>query len=314
MRAFWGAGFNVIGVTSPSHPSFVIAASATKVPGHMRHDAEDIYKVMQQILGEVGGKMQITAKYLAGYSLGATHGAYVAQLDDQRGAIGFEKVLLINPPLSLYNSISKLDRMLDNIPGGMDNFHRFFTNVVKRVGEAYNKSTSVEFSPALVFEAFKENPPTDEELASLVGVAFRLSSSAMIFTSDLMTDDGYVKPANMTMVKNSTMGPSMMVSVRLGFPDYFPAFAWPFYKDESESKNRQEFAVEQSLHPLGEYLAQAKHIGLVHNQDDVILEAGEIDFFPAIFGARAKIYPYGGHMGNLEHHETLGYVLDFFRE
>jgi hypothetical protein len=204
--------------------------------------------------------------------------------------------------------------MLENIPGGMDNFHRFFTGVVKRVGEVYNESTSVKFSPELVFEAFKDNPPTDEELASLVGVAFRLSSSAMIFTSDLMTNDGYVKPANMTMRKNSTMGPSMMVSVRLGFTDYFHEFAWPFYKDQSESKNRQEFAVEQSLHPLGEYLAQAKHIGLMHNQDDIILEAGEIDFFPAIFGERAKIYPYGGHMGNLEQHETLGYVLDFFRQ
>jgi pimeloyl-ACP methyl ester carboxylesterase len=313
MRAFWGAGFNVIGVTSPSHPSFVIAASTTKVPGHLRHDAEDIYRVMQQIWGEVGGEMQATTKHLAGYSLGATHGAFLAQLDDQRGEIGFEKVMLINPPLSLYNSISKLDRMLDNIPGGMDNFHRFFANVVKRIGEVYNQSTSVEFSPELVFEAFKDNPPTDEELASLVGVAFRLSSSAMIFTSDLMTDDGYVKPANMTMRNNSTMGPSMMVSVRLGFTDYFHEFAWPFYKDESKSKNRQEFAVEQSLHPLGEYLAQAKHIGLVHNQDDIILDPGEIDFFPAIFGERAKIYPHGGHMGNLEQRETLGYILDYFQ-
>jgi hypothetical protein len=106
----------------------------------------------------------------------------------------------------------------------------------------------------------------------------------------------------------------MMVSVRLGFTDYFHEFAWPFYQDQSASKNRQEFAVEQSLHPLGEFLAQAQHIAVVHNQDDIILDVDEIDFFPAIFGERAKIYPHGGHMGNLEQHETLGYILDYFRQ
>jgi pimeloyl-ACP methyl ester carboxylesterase len=312
MRAFYGAGFNVIGITSPSHPSFVIAASKTKVPGHLRNDAEDIYRVMQQIRSEIGDRMKVTSTFLSGYSLGGAHAAYVAKLDEERGAFGFEKVLLVNPPLNLYNSISLLDRMLENIPGGVDNFHLFFANVVKRVGAVYKESTSVQFSPELVYQAFEENPPLDEELAAVIGVAFRISSSSMVFTSDLMTDYGFIKPDNMTLRKNTPMSPFLMVGARVGFTDYYHEYFWPFYRDEASS--RQAFAREQSLIPLGEWLAGAKHIAVVHNQDDIILETDEIDYFPAIFGERAEIYPHGGHMGNLQQHETLGHILGYFQQ
>lgn len=314
MRAFYAAGFNVVGITSPSHPDFVIAASHTKVPGHLQHDAEDIYRVMQQIHGEIGDEMKVTHTYLLGYSLGAAHAAYVAKIDSEQGAFGFEKVLLVNPPLALYSSISLLDRMLENVPGGVDNFHKFFTEVVKRVGKLYEDSKTVKFSPELIFEAIAKDPPQDETLAAMVGVAFRISSSNLAFTSDLMTNYGYVKPANMRLRLNSSMDPFIMVGVRLGFTDYYHEYFWPFYSKEAPGQTRQSFASVQSLEPLGEFLAESKYIGVVTNEDDIILDTGQINFFPAVFGERAEIYPYGGHMGNLEQRETMGYILSYFQQ
>ena len=41
-------------------------------------------------------------------------------------SFNFKKVLLLNPSVNLYNSISKLDRFLENIPGGVDNFNKMF--------------------------------------------------------------------------------------------------------------------------------------------------------------------------------------------
>ena len=55
----------------------------------------------------------------------------------------FNKVLLINPPVSLYNSISLLDRMTQNIPGGEDNFDQFFDELVQAFGKVYKQQDDI---------------------------------------------------------------------------------------------------------------------------------------------------------------------------
>ena len=46
-RAFYQAGFSVISISSPTHMNFIVNASTTKVPGHIIHDTEDLYRVME---------------------------------------------------------------------------------------------------------------------------------------------------------------------------------------------------------------------------------------------------------------------------
>jgi len=314
MRAFYQAGFHVIGITSPTYPTFVIAASTSMVPGDQRDDARDIYTVMQKIWAEIGPKMQVTSFNLTGYSLGATNAAFVSLLDEEKKAFNFRKVLLINPSVQLYNSISKLDRFLENIPGGVDNFNRMFKKIVNQVGTAYKKSTTVAFSPDLVFDSFKENPPRDEELAALIGISFRLSSSALIFTSDVMTNYGFIKPANVILTRNTKMDDYTQVSLRVGFTDYFHEYAWPYFQKTTTAKTRAEYALLQSLTSIQDYLISARKIGVVGNRDDVILAPGEVDFLTNTFDTRAKIYPAGGHLGNLKQRETTAYIVDYFKQ
>jgi len=313
LKAFYQAGFHVVGITSPTHSQFVVAASRTGVPGHQRNDAKDIYRVMQQILGEIGHSDRITGYNMVGYSLGATNAAFVAELDSKQRKLSFDKVLMINPPLSLYSSISKLDRMLQNIPGGLDNFNLFFDRVVQAITSAYKRSSTVEFSPDIVFEAFKDNPPTTEELAALIGVSFRLSSSALIFTADTRTNFGFIKPANVTLTRNSSLSLYDQPSLRVGFTDYYHEFFWPFYEPQYPDESRDSFAERHSLRSIQDFLSGARNVGLFHNRDDVILSVGEIDWFPTVFGDRATIYPNGGHLGNLEYAEVMADIVGYFK-
>ena len=315
MEAFYNAGYHVVGLTSPSHPEFIAASSSTGVTGHMRNDAIDLHTAMLQISAQLDARIQISGYALAGYSLGGTHAAFIANLDEQRAAGGqpsfdFQRVLLLNPAVSLYNSISKLDRMLSNIPGGVDNFDRFFNDVVRRIGGAYTRSTSIEFGTDLVFEAFKDARPTDEELAAVIGVAFRLAAANLIFTADVMTDFGFIKPSQQELARNTRITDYLQVALRLGFTDYFHDFFWPFYADTFDG-DRQAFAASQSLVFLEEYLARAEHVAVVHNQDDVILVPGEIEFLQRTFGQRALIFPRGGHLGNLAFQQTQAAYLEF---
>jgi hypothetical protein len=165
-----------------------------------------------------------------------------------------------------------------------------------------------------VFDAFKENPPRDEELAALIGISFRLSSSALVFTSDVMTNYGFIKPANLILTRNTKMDDYTQVSLRVGFTDYFHEYAWPYFQKTTTAKTRSDFALLQSLTSIQDYLISARKIGVVGNRDDVILAPGEVDFLTNTFDTRAKIYPAGGHLGNLKQRETTAYIVDYFKQ
>ena len=315
MHAFYGAGFHVVGITSPTYPTFIIAASSTMVPGEQRHDAQDIYTAMQKIWAEIGPQMQVTSFYLTGYSIGGTNAAFVSMLDEEHKAFNFEKVLLLDPSVQTYNSISRLDRFIENIPGGVDNFDAVFRKIVGRVGAKYRNSTTVTFTPELVYSAVRDDPPTNEDLIALIGISFRLASSALIFTSDVMTNFGFIKPANEVLTQNTRLDEYLQVSLRVGLTDYFHELMWPYFEKAKTTTalTREQFAELQSLTSIRSYLASARKIGVVSNRDDVILERGETGFLIDTFGERAKIYPTGGHLGNLEQRDVVGYVVDYFK-
>ena len=46
-KAFYDAGFHIVSLSSPTHMNFIVNASTTKVPGHIIHDTEDLYRVME---------------------------------------------------------------------------------------------------------------------------------------------------------------------------------------------------------------------------------------------------------------------------
>lgn len=310
LRAFHSAGFHVVGISSPTHPKFQIGASSTGVPGVMDVDAEDLLGVMRRIRERYADKIQITEYHLTGYSLGAMHAAFIAKRDQANGnEFDFRRVLLINSPVNLYSSISKLDRMLENVPGGVDNFDRYFNGIVRQISDAYTRSTSVEFNQDLVYAAFQANPPTREDLAAVIGAAFRMSAMNMIFTADIMSNFGFIKPAEQRLPANADLDTFLQVALRVGLTDYFHEFVWPFYQKRYPNTDRAGFAAAQSLKAIAPFLRNSATVFAVHNQDDIILTGNEIDFFRKTFADRAKIYPRGGHLGNTNHHATVAHML-----
>jgi predicted alpha/beta-fold hydrolase len=312
-RAFYQAGFHIVSLSSPTTGNFVVSASSTGVPGHAERDAEDLYRVMGRVWGELRADISVTDFYLTGYSLGGFNAAFVSKLDEERQVFDFDKVLLINPPVSLYNSISLLDRMIENIPGGEENFHAYIENLMKGFTEVYKQhDDSLDFGDDFLYKAYETMDLKNEELAALVGVSFRLSSSSMAFFSDLMTNYGYVKPKNVQLNRHSDLSEYRQVVDRLGFTDYYHEFFFPYYRDSYPGVSRDEFIQSMSLNSIEGYLRSAKKITVIHNQNDIILLPGEIDFFPEVFGDRATIYPYGGHCGNMAYRDNVALMVSTF--
>jgi predicted alpha/beta-fold hydrolase len=110
-KLFYGAGFHVVQLSSPTSYDFMAAASRSATPGYSPEDADDLYRVMQAVRAQ-HPKLDVSKFMLTGYSLGALHAAFVSQLDETRRAFDFKRVLLLNPPVNLYTSITNLDKLV----------------------------------------------------------------------------------------------------------------------------------------------------------------------------------------------------------
>jgi hypothetical protein len=310
-KAFYEAGFHVVAVSSPTFNNFVVAASKTGVVGHAERDAEDLYRVFEMIWAELEQDIEVTSFNLTGYSLGGFNAAYVSKLDDERKKFNFERVLLINPPVSIYNSISLLDRMIDNIPGGIDNFELFVEKLLNAYTSVWEQSVDT-VGDDFLFKAYQALDLKDEQLAALIGTSFRISSSSMVFSSDVVADFGYIKPRGLKLDRYSDLTLYNDVAVRTGFTDYYHEFFYPYYRKDYPGVTRDEFIASISLEGITDYLRETKKITVMHNADDIILEPGEIDFFPEVFGDRATIYPYGGHCGNMNYTDNVAHMVATF--
>ncbi|MDH3771798.1 MAG: alpha/beta hydrolase, partial [Nitrospirota bacterium] len=285
-------------------------------PGRAEDDARDLYRAMQLAYEEVKDRIEVSKFHLSGYSLGAWNAAFIAKQDETEQAFDFEKVLLINPPVSLYNSVDILDNMLtDNVPGGINNLHVFFEDFINQIADIYVESDTVNFTAEeLLFRLYTETEPGDEELAALIGLAFRLSSTSMLFTSDVMNNFGYIVPKNLQLGTSSSLTPFFQAGTRVSFVQYFNQVYVPYFQSQQPSLTRQDMIDQASLQSIEDYLVGASKIGLSTNEDDIILAPGEIEYLAQIFGPkRAKIFPTGGHMGNLEERAVTAHIVGFFK-
>jgi hypothetical protein len=127
-----------------------------------------------------------------------------------------------------------------------------------------------------------------------------------------MTDYGFVKPRGMELDRYSDLDTFRRVVYRLGFTDYYHEYFYPYYRDTENAGSRDAFIESESLTHIQDYLRNSPKISVVSNEDDIILEPGEIDFFRDVFGDRAKIYPYGGHCGNMSYRDNVAHMIDTF--
>lgn len=308
-------GFHVISIPSPTFSNFVVSGSTTSMPGRIGDDTRDLYHAMEVAYSKVQSRIEVTKFYLAGYSLGAFEAAFLAKLDEKERFFGFEKVMLMNPPVSLYRSIEILDNMLvDNVEGGIDGVPAFFNEVFSAVSDLYKKAKHVDFTDDFLYKAYETLKPTDQSLAALIGLAFRLSANNMIFTADVMTDSGFIVPKGTELDTETSLTPYFQAGARVGFTDYLNELFLPFFQRRDPSLTKADLTAEADLHAIEDYLRGATKIGLISNRDDIILGKGDLAYMKELFGSRAQIYPTGGHLGNIEYKPVSAHIANFFGE
>jgi len=310
---FYGAGFHVVVVSSTTHPDFILTAARRPMPGYMPADVDDLYVLMQRIRGEIEKDgVEIESFSVAGFSLGGTQAGFLAERDSREGRFGFRRVLLINPSVSLYDSSTILDRMFEEaLPGGPPSTDRFITDLLKRLTPYFHDRKRGRMDDEFLYHIADAEQPTPNELRAIIGAVFRLSLANMVFTADVMTRGGHVVERGETLDVGSSLTQFMKRSTRWTFRRYVDEMLLPYWQQRVPGLTRDGLVRSANLETIAAFLAGAEHVGLVTNADDFILTGENLEYLRRTFGDRARVYPRGGHGGNLEYKDNAADMLRF---
>jgi len=314
MKTLYQAGFHVITLPSPTHANFIISASQSRVPGDLTEDSADLYRAMETAWNQVKSDIEVSEFLLGGYSLGAAQSAFIAKLDEERKVFNFRKVLMINPPVSLYSSATCIEELLKQIPGGAKKQGIFFNKMLSKFGQFYRYGNFVAINEDFLYSIYTEKLFTKPETAGLIGLTYRIGLAGMIFSSDVMTNSGYVVPKNRVLSHTDSLFDYFLVSSHLSFYDYINEYFYPHFLKLRPGLTKQELIDSESIRSIEGYLKSSAKFGVMANENDFILTKEELDYLRQLFGERAKIYPRGGHLGNLEYKDNLAYMVEFFKK
>ena len=312
-KLYYGAGYNVVQLSSPTSFDFMSAASRFATPGVSKDDAEDLYRVMQAVRAQQSN-LKITDYYLTGYSLGALDAAFVAHLDETRRSFNFKRVLLLNPPVNLYTSITNLDKLVQTEVKGINNSTTFYELVLAKLTRYFKQKGYVDLNDAVLFD-FQQSKQhlTNEQMAMLIGSTFRFSVADIAFTSDLINRRGLITPPKYPISEGTSLTPFLKRALQCDFNCYITEQVIPMWRARTDGGSLLQLVDQVSLYALKDYLHNSPKIAVMHNADDVILGPGDLGFLRKTFGDRLTVYPYGGHCGNINYRVNSDAMLEFFR-
>ncbi len=314
-RVLFAGGYHVLSIPSPTFANFITTSSTTHVPGRMMDDAHDLYEVMKRAYLEIEDRIEIESVHLTGYSLGGMNTAFLAKIDAEEKFFNFGRILVLNPPVSLINSVMILDGMLDrHVEDNLEAYNALLDDLFTQFAQVYSREEFLDLSGNFVFQFFKAAQPSNRDLEIGIGLAFRLSSTNMAFVTDVMTHFGYlVEPATI-LTPTTSLTPYFRAGMLKNFNTYFEDLYLPFFQRTQPGFSRQAAIHDASLYAIEDFLKNADNVGLITNEDDIILAPGEIDYLNDLFGDRAAIYPTGGHCGNYLQRDVAKRIIEFFRQ
>jgi hypothetical protein len=312
-KLFYGAGYHVVQLSSPTSYDFMTAASRSATPGLTGEDADDLYRAMQAVRAQ-HPRLQVSAFHLTGYSLGALQAAFVSQLDETRRSFNFKRVLLLNPPVNLYTSTSNLDRLVQTRVEGIDDTTTFYETVLAKLTRYFQEKGYVDLNDAMLFDFQRSKEQlSDEQMAMLIGTVFRFAAADIAFTSDLINRRGLITPAHYPINDSTSLTPFFKRALQCNFDCYITEQLIPMWRDRLNGGSVTQMVDQVSLYAVEDYLKDSSKIAVMHNADDLILGPGDLGFLRRTLGERLTVYPFGGHCGNLNYRVNSAAMLEFFR-
>lgn len=309
----YGLGYSTITLDSPFSWFFAVSGSEKALPGFNATDAQDLYRVMLKVKAKLVARHRIAPRSFAvtGYSLGALHALFVKNIDNTEKQFGFNKVLLINPPMDMLHAVRSLDGMFargQRLSQARKDF--VFGRLIDVGGDALMSKKPLGGAEGLqvLFDRLKFN---NSDLAYVISLTFRGSLRDTIFASQQVNDLGLLKHRATKYRMNARLDEAG----RISFIDYMNRAVFPAVKSQKAADYTLEnLNQESSIYQFAEMIREDQGIFLSHSQDDFLMAAGDAEWAKETFGPRAVIFPYGGHCGAIAFPQFNGFLQKIFAQ
>lgn len=309
--ALFGAGYNVLTMPSPTFPDFIVAASSTGVAGDLRQDSGDLYAAMQAILARLPHRIRITEVDLVGLSLGGANAAVVKSIADAGGALPIHRVVMINPPVSLFASIARLDRLFAvSIGPGDAGIDRLYRKVYARLANLYRSSEAVQLDDTDFLSAAGAVLKSDADFAAAIALTFRIGLANVFFAGDLYAHTGVVTDPRHPPKVGDSLEEIARELRNKPFSEYFSKVFVPYYAAHRPGATAQSLLAQSNLAIIGDSLRSNADYFAQTNSDDLILDRQELSWLRTTLGSRIAVYDHGGHLGNVGERRQIADMLD----
>jgi len=296
----YGAGYHVLTMPSPTFPGFIVSASSTGVAGDLMQDGHDLYAAMGEVIAHLPKKTRITDVHVLGYSLGGANAAIVKSIDDVEHRLHIHRAVMINPPVSLFASVGRLDRLYAvSLGNGDAGIERFYQQLYAALANAYRASGRVELDEDFLLGAAAAVLKTDAQFSAAIALSFRIALSNVFLAGDVYSGAGVViDPAHLPKVGDSLEETARILRSKT-FAEYFTRIFAPYYLKLRPNDTVDSLIAQNGLDSIGGQLRSDPDYYCLTNSDDLILDRAELAWLEKTMGTRIVVYDHGGHLGNL---------------
>jgi hypothetical protein len=307
----YGAGYHVLTMPSPTFPGFIVSTSSTGVAGDLRQDGADLYAAMQRIVGHLPHKVKITDVDVLGYSLGGANAAIVKSIDAREHKLNIHRVVMINPPVSLFASVGRLDELFAiSIGSGEVGVERLYQRIFAQLANLYRASDRVQIDENFLLSAAADVLTTDTELEAAIALVFRIDLMNMFFAGDLYAGTGVVVDPRHPPKVGDSLEETARVLRGMPFSAYFSRVFAPYYLKHRPNSTPESLIADNRLDIIADALRNDPDYYAQTNSNDVILDHAELDWLKTTLGSRIVVYDHGGHLGNIGERQPVADMLD----
>jgi hypothetical protein len=309
--ALYGAGYHVLTMPSPTFPGFIVASSSTGVAGDLMQDGHDLYAAMQQVITHLPRKVQITEIDVLGYSLGGANAAIVKSIDATEGKLKIHRAVMIDPPVSLFSSVGRLDKLFAiSVGSGNDAIEALYRRLYAELANLYRASDTVQIDENFILGAAATALKTDQEFSAAIALSFRIDLVNMFFAGDLYAGTGVVVDPSHPPKVGDSLENTQRILRNKPFAEYFTKVFAPYYLQHRPGATAASLIADNRLDIIGDALRSSGDYYGQSNSDDVILNDRELKWLRDTLGPRIAVYDHGGHLGNVGSRQQVSDMLD----
>jgi hypothetical protein len=217
---------------------------------------------------------------------------------------------MINPPVSLFSSVGRLDKLFAaSIGSGDDGVERLYRRLYAQLANLYRASDRVQIDEEFILGAAAAVLKTDAEFSAAIALSFRIDLEDMFFAGDLYAGTGVVVDPKHPPKTGDSLEETQRILRNEPFSEYFTKVFAPYYMKHRPGATAASLIADNRLDIIGDTLRNDPDYYAQTNGDDLILDQQELTWLRDTLGPRIAVYDHGGHLGNIGERQQVSDML-----